>query len=115
MGSIHKIDKSAKTNPEKRHIFRSYYKEVLKMIETSQIDVVGHLDYIERYYDKDYSDFYQIKEIMKAIKENNQIIEINTSAKRRCKSNIFPSLEQICMYKMYQDEIVIGTDAHKYN
>lgn len=115
MGSIHKIDRSAKTNPEKINVFRSYYKEILKMVEANQIDVVGHLDYIIRYYDKDFSDFYQLKEILAAIKENNQIIEINTSANRRCQMNTFPSLEKICQYRWKQDEIIIGTDAHQYS
>lgn len=115
MGSIHKIDKNAKTNSEKINAFRSYYKEVLKMVEDNQIDVVGHLDYIIRYYDKDYSDTYLLKQILSAIKENDQIIEINTSASRRCNMNVFPSLEKICFYKFKKDEIIIGTDAHDYS
>ena len=115
MGSIHKIDKSAKTNSEKINAFRLHYKEVLKMIEENQIDVVGHLDYIIRYYNKDFCNFYQLKEIFTAIKENNQIIEINTSADRRCQMNTFPELEKICQYKWNQAEIIIGTDAHSYS
>ena len=41
---------------------------------------------------KDYCDISQIAEIMDAIKENGQIIEINTSAERRNGTNVFPVL-----------------------
>ena len=50
MGSIHKIDKNAKTDHEIRHAKYLYYRELLKMVEANQIDVVGHLDYIDKYY-----------------------------------------------------------------
>jgi len=115
MGSIHNIDKTGTTNLEKNKIYRRYYQEVLKMIEANQIDVVGHLDYINRYYDKDYKEIKQVYEVLKAIKEHNQIIEINTSAERRMGANTFPSLEKICSYTLTQRDIMIGTDAHQYN
>lgn len=116
MGSIHRIDRKAETDVEKRNAFRLYYQELLKMVEANQIDVVGHLDYINKYYEKDYQDVHQVFEVIQAIKENNQIIEINTSGARRNNSNTFPSLEKICTYMMRdQREIMIGTDAHRYN
>lgn len=115
MGSIHNTEKSFNTKSEKVHSYYLYYRELLKMIEANQIDVIGHLDYINRYYNQDYSLPNQVNEVIKAIKEHNQIIEINTSAKRRCNFNTFPNLEKLAHYKLNQSEITIGTDAHQYD
>ncbi len=115
MGSIHKIDRKAKTEEEKRKGSIEYYKEVLKMVEANQVDVFGHIDYINRYYKQDYSDKEIIKEIFEMIKENNKIIELNTSASRRTDDLYisFPNLEKLAMYSGIKKEITIGTDAHK--
>ncbi len=115
MGSIHTIKRDAISTYDREKATYQYYKEILKMIEANQIDVVGHLDYINRYYKKDYSLYNQITDVLDAIKEHNMIIEINTSAERRCHLNVFPSLDKICRYKLTQDEIIIGTDAHAFN
>lgn len=117
MGSIHNIDRNAITELEKFRTVAKYYREVLAMVQANQIDVIGHLDYINRYYEYDYSSISQIIELMQAIKENNQILEINTSAQRRMgTSNTFPSTFKVHQYRsLGQDEIIIGTDAHKYS
>ena len=114
MGSIHHIP-NLKESENKPYVTYLYYKRMLEMIEAGQIDVVGHLDYINRYYKKDYSDFQQVTEILHAIKEHNQIIEINTSAERRAGLNLFPSIDKICRYKLVSDDVIIGSDAHREN
>ena len=114
MGSIHKLDKKAKTNLEILQAKYQYYKEILKMIEARQIDIVGHFDYINRYLGEGFSDYQQINEIMAAINENNLIIEINTSAARRnCIQKTFPSYYKMKLYSLRSKLITIGTDAHK--
>lgn len=115
MGSIHKTDKSAKTISEKKIAFYEYYQNVIAMVKEKQIDVIGHMDYIKRYYDKDYSDISQIIEILDIIKQNDIILEINTSAERRCGQNLFPSIDKIVLNKVRNDLVVIGTDAHRKN
>lgn len=115
MGSIHKIDKTGKSGFDKKEITYQYYKEMLKMIEKGSFDILGHLDYINRYYGKDYSDDNQIREILIAIKEQNKIIEINTSARRRANLNLFPSIDKLNRYKLVGNYITIGTDAHRYH
>ena len=114
MGSIHHIP-NLKTSKNKKYVTYLYYREMLEMIENGMIDVVGHLDYINKYYHGDYSDPNQIAEVLHAIKEHNQIIEINTSAERRAGLNLFPNLNKICLYKLVSDYVTIGTDAHKEN
>lgn len=113
MGSIHRIETGATNQIDIWKIYSKYYQDVLNMIEDNQIDVVGHLDYINRYYGYNNEPLNKLKEIMIAIKEHNQIIEINTSAQRRCRMNVFPSLDKICKYRLYNQDIIIGTDAHR--
>ncbi len=115
MGSIHSIQKKAESRREREVATHQYYQEILEMIKTDQIDVVGHLDYINRYYKKDYSLYQQVTDVLNAIKEHHMVIEINTSAERRSHLNVFPSLDKICRYKLSQNEIIIGTDAHTPN
>jgi len=116
MGSIHDVEKNAKTNYDKIHANYLYYCEMLKMIEKKQIDVVAHLDYIDRHSGKGFSSMYQVMDIIKAITENNLIVEINTSAQRRAGFPIFPSFQKLCSYKLTgNSEIIIGTDAHRYD
>ena len=114
MGSIHEIDRTAKTDSEIRKENFIYYNKILKMIKKNQIDVVGHLDYINRYYGKDYSNAFQLNEIFTALKETNTILEINASASRRnCCQFTFPSYDKLKLYKNRINTIVIGTDAHE--
>ncbi len=116
MGSIHKIQRKVTTDFDRIHANYLYYYEMIKMIEANQIDVVGHLDYVDRYHGKDYSSIYQISDIIKLINEKNMIMEINTSAARRTNSKTFPSNEKLFTYAlMGGNEIMIGTDAHQYS
>ena len=114
MGSIHKIDKTAKTKSQIEYVKYNYYKELLKMVKANQIDVVAHLDYIDRYYGYGNESPYQVNDVINAIYENNQIIELNTSGERRCGLNVFPNMSKIATYKFKKEEIIIGTDAHDY-
>lgn len=87
---------------------------MLKMIEKGNFDVLGHMDYMNRYYGLDYSDYYQVKEVLCAIKEHNKIIDINTSVERRAGLNLFPSIDKVCRYKLLiGNYVTIGTDAHR--
>ncbi len=115
MGSIHSIPRNAESKYEREDVYYRYYKEVIKMIQANQIDVVGHLDYINRYYGKDYSFYRQLSDIFSLLKEYDMILEMNTSAERRCHLNTFPSLEKLVRYKLIKNEIVLGTDAHREN
>jgi len=115
MGSIHDINRDAKTNTAKRSSTYAYYEEMLEMIEANQIDVVGHIDYINRYYGADYSDGTQLNKIFYQMKVNNIITEVNTSASRRIKElqPFFPSIPKIKAYSRTHDKVIIGSDAHE--
>lgn len=116
MGSVHDVYKKINTSYERTYGKYSYYSEMLKMVESKQIDVVGHLDYIDRY--DGYSNYscYQVSDLISAIIENNMILEINTSAKRRANLELFPSINKLCDYKILGgNNVMIGTDAHRYS
>lgn len=115
MGSIHHIIRDAESRYETEDAYYRYYKEVIEMIRANQIDVVGHLDYIHRYYDRDYSFYGQLSDIFSLLQEHDMILEMNTSAERRCHWNTFPSLEKLARYRLIRNEIIIGTDAHREN
>lgn len=116
MGSLHNFNLEAKTDIEKTRTTYFYYRELLKMVEANQVDVIGHIDYINRKYKKDYSQSSQVSELIKAINERNMIIELNTSAKRRANLNIFPDAIKVCSYKATGGtDIIMGTDAHIYD
>lgn len=115
MGSVHEINKDITYEPSVREEFYRYYERVLDTITKSDIDCLGHIDYINRYYENDYFFENQLQEIFQALKEKNQIIEINTSANRRGCASTFPDYEKLKMYKQYQSYVTIGSDAHKKN
>ena len=113
MGSIHEMNKTAKDNEKRKETF-IYYNKILKMIKKNQIDVVGHLDYINKHYIEDYSSTFQLNEIFTALKETNTILEINSSASRRsCYQFTFPSYDKLKLYRSRINTVVIGTDAHE--
>lgn len=116
MGSIHRINRNAKTDLEKKQVYYTYYSEMLKMIKANQIDILGHMDYIKRYYQGDFEDYSQLNEIFVLLKQNNIIMELNSSATRRnCNQVAFPDIDKMGMYKFRQKDITIGTDAHNLN
>ncbi len=114
LGSIHRIERHAKTLEEKQKVYQKYYADVFQMVEFGFIDAVGHLDYINRYYGADYSDFYQVQEVIDAAISNQILLEVNTSAKRRVGLSTFPCTSKLMIYqKSGGTQVLIGTDAHQ--
>ena len=112
MGSVHKVPR-AKNDLEEKNYSYQYYQQILDMVNNSDIDIVGHLDYINRYFKKDHADYKQLCDIFMAIKHHKMVLEANASAFRRCNQLCFPSPEKLNVYKEMVKEITIGTDAHQ--
>ena len=98
-----------------------YYNEMyLSISNFDNFDVLGHIDYIDRYFE-DYSlipkfDEYahQVEEILKLLIQKGKGIEINTGGMRYGLSYYHPKLPILKMYKELGGEIItIGSDAHK--
>lgn len=104
----------------KEEAYLDYFKLLLNMVENFNCyDVVGHLDFIERYapYEDSgylYSDYNDvIDKILKTIIKSNRGIEVNTSGLRQGQGRPFPKFEVIKRYKELGGEIItVGSDSH---
>lgn len=94
----------------------NYYKNILESVKFGYFDTLGHIDYIKKFYDDSFitNDIYE--EIFYYMIKNNISLEINTSAKRRIKTNTFPNEKIINLYKGCGGKTVtFGSDAHRLN
>lgn len=97
-----------------------YYNSIYSSIKGfTDFDIVGHLDYIDRYIPSDYEipayDEYcfMVEKILKLIIENGKGIEINTSGLRYGLGTCHPKVEVLKLYReLGGDIITIGSDAH---
>ena len=112
MGSVHKVPR-ANSELERINYTYQYYQQILDMVNNSDIDIVGHLDYINRYFKTDHADYKQLCDIFMAIKHNNMVLEMNASANRRCNQLCFPEPKKLKIYSAMVKEVTIGTDAHQ--
>ncbi|QQK08181.1 histidinol-phosphatase HisJ family protein [Miniphocaeibacter halophilus] len=104
-----------------RDLYKLYYTEMLKAVEsTKNFDVLGHIDYIDRYAPSnktipniiEYKDI--IEEILKYLIKNNKGIEVNTAGIRAGLSYMHPKKEVLKWYRELGGEIItIGSDAHR--
>lgn len=124
IGSVHNIGsvklRNFQKGKSKQEIYEQYFNEILLMVQSADIDVIGHMDLAKRYafeivgnYDfHDYKD--QIAEILECAIRRDIGIELNTSGWRNSVGISYPSLEVV---KLYHDlggrYITIGSDAHK--
>lgn len=92
---------------------REYYKRVLKMIDAKNVDVIHRLDLIDQYLGKDYSSLTQMSEIMHALNESNQSLEISTSRMKGESLEFYPSIQKLCFYRLKKEDarVVIGSDT----
>jgi histidinol-phosphatase (PHP family) len=97
-----------------------YYSDMLTCVRGfSNFDVLGHIDYIDRYFSskEDIPDFEIhkdiIRQILKTIIQKGKGIELNTSGFRKDLGYFHPKLEILKLYKSLGGEIItIGSDAH---
>lgn len=103
---------------------RIYFEEVLENIDIfPEINVYGHLDFINRYGRSVYEDFKRINfemhkeiidKILKKLIEKGIGIEINTSALRYGLRDFHPCRNILKRYKELGGEIItIGSDSHR--
>lgn len=123
IGSVHNINsvKLRLTMPNKsvEKIYQDYFAEILEMVKTADIDVIGHLDLMKRYAFDSYGnyDFMYFKdilvEILKTAIKRNIGIEINTSGLRNSVQEAYPKAEVLELYRDLGGEIItVGSDSH---
>jgi len=123
IGSVHFIERWGFDNPEfiKEYqgkdideIWQKYFDTVTKMLNTQLFDIVGHLDLIKVFKFMPKSNILDIaKETLKAIKQNEMVLEINTAGYRKPIAQPYPSLELLKEAYRLNIPITFGSDAHE--
>ena len=123
IGSVHNIGSvklrrfmESKTKDE---AYAAYFREVLQMVQSTDIDVIGHLDLAKRYFFPRFGDYafaeYRgiITEILQTAIARGIGIEINTSGYRNAVGVPYPSPDVLTLYRdLGGRRITIGSDAH---
>lgn len=127
IGSVHTIDKKDPyygemfKNRTDEEAYSQTFEETLKDIQnTTDFDVLGHLDYVVRYgrhQARDYSYVRyadRIDRILRALIENGKGLEVNTAGLKYGLGFAHPHPEVLKQYKKLGGEILtIGADGHK--
>ncbi|MHA2425305.1 MAG: histidinol-phosphatase [Candidatus Thorarchaeota archaeon] len=129
IGSVHLIDHQAiSLKDEAETIFskhtveelgETYFSILLETIETSVVDILGHLDlyrrFGENYYGPQIHELWKphIDELATRMIKHNVGFEINTSSWRKGQSEPLPSTEFIkALFARGVENITVGSDAH---
>jgi len=123
IGSVHFLDKWGFDNPEfigeyKNRdidtIWQEYFNAIETMAKSGYFNIVGHIDLIKVFNFKPKKDIRQIaKNAIKAIKNAQMAVEINTAGLRKPAKEAYPSLEILQMCYENSIDITFGSDAHK--
>ena len=100
--------------------YREYFDSIVEnILNFSDFDVYGHLDYVVRYgpnADREYSyEKYRdiLDKILGLLIEKGKGIEINTGGMKRGMRDLHPCTDIIKRYKSLEGEIItVGSDAH---
>ncbi|WP_315112514.1 histidinol-phosphatase HisJ family protein [Clostridium intestinale] len=122
IGSLHRIDNIGVINhiEEKDidEVYKSYFLEMYELADTSEYDVLGHMDLVQRYAWNKYSRYNYldyldlIDNLLKKVIEKGKGIEINTSI-LKTRNDFMPKLDIVKRYKELGGEIItVGSDAH---
>lgn len=122
IGSIHRIDNITVTShleeKDVDEVYKKYFLEMYKLADTSEYDVLGHMDLVQRYAWNKYSRYNYldyldlIDNLLKKVIERGKGIEINTSILKK-HNDFMPKLDIVKRYKELGGEIItVGSDAH---
>lgn len=99
-----------------RNIYREYYYQILEIIKKyKNYDVLGHLDYIDRFGPDIKFAYYKdiIAEILKIIIKEDKSLEVSTSGFSHRVARQYPKKEILTLYKkLGGTNIIVGSDAH---
>lgn len=97
-----------------------YFEAMIENIKTIDFDILGHLDFVERYYPSDdrvikyanHSDL--VDEILTLVIRYGKSLEINTSGYRYKLNKPHPSFDILRRYKELGGEFIsFGSDSHR--
>ncbi len=101
-------------NKSLQEIYSEYLQAVKRGIETGLFNVVGHLDLIKRPNAPLLSkNSAEIDAILRAAKEKEMAIEINTSGFRKAIREPYPDLSFLPIIAQHGLKVTMGSDAHR--
>ncbi|ADN09855.1 histidinol-phosphatase [Sulfurimonas autotrophica] len=123
IGSVHFIDEWGFDNPEFigryenediNEIWQKYFDTVESMANTKLFDIVGHLDLIKVFKFMPSKNITEIaKNALRAIKNNDMVLEINAAGYRKPIGEAYPSKELLEEAYKLNIPITFSSDAHK--
>ncbi len=123
IGSVHFINKWGFDNPEfigeykNRNIdkiYQDYFDAIAAMAKSGHFNIIGHLDLIKVFNYRPKKDVRLIaKDAIKAIKQANLTVELNSAGLRKPVKEIYPSRKLLEMCYENSIDITFGSDAHK--
>jgi histidinol-phosphatase (PHP family) len=125
IGSIHNIDgvklRNYMQGKSKEQLYTAYFKEILAMVETADIDVIGHLDLVKLYGaiggygDYAFAEYRELlSAIMKCAIQRGIGLELNTAGWRKEAGQQYPAHKVLRLYKELGGRIItLGSNAHK--
>ncbi|RLA68008.1 MAG: histidinol phosphate phosphatase [Epsilonproteobacteria bacterium] len=122
IGSVHFIDKWSFDNPEFiggwknkniDDIWKAYFEATEAMVNSGKFDIVGHLDLIKVFKYMPKQDVRILaKDTLKAIKQSNMTLEVNTSGLRKPVAELYPSRALLEVAYALDIPITFSSDAH---
>ena len=94
-------------------IWEDYFLAIEQLAKSGLFQIVGHLDLIKVFNFKPKKDIRLIaKDALKAIKQNNMVVEINSAGLRKPVQEAYPSKELLEEIYDLQIPITFASDAH---
>ena len=115
VGGIHPFCGRDKVNFKTREeMTKEYYEKILKLIEVNNVEVIQYLDMLDQYFGQDYSSLKQMLEVIEALGNSNQSLEISPSLISKNPIRFYPSIQKLCLYRLKKEDtrVVIGSHAH---
>ena len=122
IGSVHFLDKWSFDNPEFigewknrdiDEIWKAYFEATENMVKMGAFDIVGHLDLIKVFKYLPTKDVRILaKNVLKAIKESNMVLELNSAGLRKPIGEIYPSKTILEEAYALDIPITFSSDAH---
>ncbi len=122
IGSVHFLGEWGFDHPDYRseykkrdidHIWQEYFDNIESMAKTGYFNIVGHLDLIKIFNFMPKKDIRLIAQnALKAIKQSNMVIELNSAGLRKPIKEIYPSPLLLEMAYELDIPITFSSDAH---
>ena len=122
IGSVHFINKWSFDNPEFiggwknkdiDEIWKTYFEATEAMAKSGKFDIVGHLDLIKVFKFMPKQDVRLLaKDVLRAIKKSNMVMEINTAGLRKPIGEMYPSRALLEEAYALDIPITFSSDAH---